>query len=145
MNDTNDESGAAGTVKPAPTIAQIIPAERGWHVAGYDTHCYETRGARGAEPIRWMQEVACWALMSDGTIRPVINDEAGALYPIIADKDPKPYGGLMVYTPTQSYEYRLTRDLEPPEGDWEFCAVSAAANPDADEVWTVWRRPLHHP
>ena len=123
-------------VKNEAKVVQIIPAERGWHVAGYEV-------PEDREPIRWFREVACWALMSDGTTLPMIADDGGRLYPAVSVSE-KLYETLELYSPVQSFSYLLTEGANEPDGDWELCGTAAATGSDGSAyIFSWWRQPHH--
>lgn len=111
---------SAGRPTPEPTelkIEQIIPAMPGWTVA-IDV----------GEEKRLTESVACWALLSDGSVVAMVGsaDTPGRLE--LAQSAVGPYG------PPTSWVYKLTEpDQRPVDGlDWEFVAMT--------ETRILWRR-----
>jgi hypothetical protein len=112
-------------------VIQLTPAERGWHVC-------TNIAQEGAEPLRVKYEVACWALVDDGRVLPMIYGDGPGLYVVEED-------GAQLYAPGESYEYAATSiyqkgALNPPDdSDWEL--VTAAAGSTDENPYLVWRRP----
>lgn len=91
-------------------IVQIATAERGWHL--------KKDGVKN--------EVACWALLEDGSVVPLIQNEN--LDGLDAADDV-----ALLLSPVESWQYALARK-PPTESDWECIGV-------AQEGILVWRRP----
>jgi hypothetical protein len=94
----------------APKIVQLVPALPGWFIRDVTE--------------RYMLGVACWALMDDGTVAPVVPGDSG----VSAETE-----SCTVYEPHQAYEYRCTDGHAPTNEDWEPALSS--------ERYILWRKP----
>jgi hypothetical protein len=101
-------------------VVQIVGAERGWHIH----HAFK-------DGSRWLQEVTCWGLMSDGSVRPLVAGQGIDLEPVF-DPDEGPAPSLL--SPVESWSYKFTSGNKP-EHDWEAFGVTGAGD-------VLWRRPI---
>lgn len=96
-------------------IRQIIPAERGWHVIKYPTDPSNNTVE---------SEIACWALLADDSVVPMIVAGEDLLGLVVADL----IGDTYIFSPAESWNYLYFDakdhrwvDVEKPDCEVEYC------------------------